>query len=119
MKVLHVKLDNSRDYPIYIGSGLLEQADLLTRHILSKQVAIVSNETIAPLYLAKLQAALPDHQVETVILPDGEQYKTLQYLEKIFDQLLAAAPNFDLRVFQQPSGLDFAAAGRAVHEAAG
>lgn len=89
MKVLHVNLDNSRDYPIYIGSGLLGQADLLARHIRSKQVAIVSNETIAPLYLAKVQAALPDHQVETVILPDGEQYKSLQYLEKIFDQLLA------------------------------
>ncbi|AMK76466.1 MULTISPECIES: 3-dehydroquinate synthase [Methylomonas] len=89
MKELQVALNNDRSYPIYIGSGLLAQADLLTRHIRSKQVLVVTNETIAPLYLAKLQTALGDYQVETVILPDGEQYKTLQYLEKVFDQLLA------------------------------
>lgn len=89
MNVLQVELDNNRSYPIYIGSGLLAQAELLTRHIRSKQVVIVSNETIAPLYLAKLQAVLADYQLASVILPDGEQYKTLQYLEKIFDELLA------------------------------
>ena len=89
MKALQVELNDHRSYPIYIGSGLLAQKELLTRHIRSKQVAIVSNETVAPLYLPKLQAALGDYQLESVILPDGEQYKTLQYLEKIFDQLLA------------------------------
>jgi len=89
MKELRVELNADRSYPIYIGSGLLAQAELLTRHIRSKQVLIVSNETVAPLYLSKLQAALGEYQLETVILPDGEQYKSLQYLEKIFDQLLA------------------------------
>jgi len=89
MKELRVELDKQRSYPIYIGAGLLGQAELLTRHIRSKQVAIVSNDTIAPLYLSKVLAALGDYQTETVILPDGEQYKTLQYLEKIFDGLLA------------------------------
>lgn len=88
MKVLQVELDNARSYPIYIGSDLLSQTELITRHIRSKQVAIVTNETIAPLYLAQLQSTLSDYQLATVILPDGEQYKTLQYLEKIFDQLL-------------------------------
>ncbi|WP_426991316.1 3-dehydroquinate synthase [Methylomonas sp. CM2] len=89
MKELRVELDKQRSYPIYIGAGLLGQAELLTRHIRSKQVAIVSNDTIAPLYLSKVLAGLGDYQTETVILPDGEQYKTLQYLEKIFDGLLA------------------------------
>jgi len=89
MKVLQVELDKSRSYPIYIGSGLLAQPELLQRHIRSKQVAIVSNETIAPLYFEKLKTALADYEIEAVILPDGEQYKSLQYLEKIFDQLLA------------------------------
>ncbi len=89
MKVLQVELDNARSYPIYIGSGLLQQADLLTRHIRSKQVVIVSNETVAPLYLAGLQQALAEYQLEAVILPDGEQFKTLTYLERIFDALLA------------------------------
>lgn len=89
MKELQVALNNDISYPIYIGAGLLAQPELLTRHIRAKQVLIVSNETIAPLYLTKLQIALGDYKVETAILPDGEQYKTLQYLEKVFDQLLA------------------------------
>lgn len=89
MKLLQVELDQNRSYPIYIGSGLLSDGELLTKHIRSKQVAIISNETIAPLYQAKLQAALSDYDCAAVILPDGEQYKTLQYLEKIFDGLLA------------------------------
>ena len=89
MKELQVELNNNRSYPIYIGSGLLSNTELLTRHIRSQQVAIVSNETIAPLYMAKLQAALSGYQTAALILPDGEQYKTLPYLEKIFDDLLA------------------------------
>lgn len=89
MKELQVALNNDRSYPIYIGAGLLAQPTLLTKHIRSKQVLIVTNKTIAPLYLTKLLSALSGYQVETVILPDGEQYKTLEYLEKIFDQLLA------------------------------
>ena len=87
MKVLQVDLQD-RAYPIYIGSDLLQQADLLTRHIRSKQVLIVTNETIAPLYLQTVKNSLQDFVVETVILPDGEQFKTLQYIEKIFDHLL-------------------------------
>lgn len=89
MNIVHVELDANRSYPIYIGSGLLGNPELLTRHIRSKQVAIVTNETIAPLYLAQVQAALSGHDCEAVILPDGEEYKTLQSLEQIFDRLLA------------------------------
>ncbi|MGD0958493.1 MAG: 3-dehydroquinate synthase [Methylomonas sp.] len=89
MKTLQVELGNGRGYPIYIGSGLLNQSELLIRHIPAKQALIVSNTTVAPLFLPKLEAALHDYQLETVILPDGEQYKTLQYLERIFDHLLA------------------------------
>jgi 3-dehydroquinate synthase len=89
MKELIVELNNDRSYPIYIGSGLLNQSQLLTQHIQSKQIAIVSNTTVAPLYLGKLEAALQDYTLQSVILPDGEQYKTLHYLEQIFDQLLA------------------------------
>lgn len=88
MKELQVELNGNRGYPIYIGSGLLTQSALLKRHIRSKQVLIVSNETIAPLYLPTLQTALADYQLESVVLADGEQYKSLEYLEKIFDQLL-------------------------------
>ncbi len=87
MNVLQVDL-KQRSYPIYIGSGLLQQPDVLTRHIRASQVLIVTNETIAPLYLDALRQNLGQYQVETVVLPDGEQYKTLASVEKIFDHLL-------------------------------
>jgi 3-dehydroquinate synthase len=89
MKVLSVELAHNRSYPIVIGSGVLSQADVLSPHIRSQQVMIVTNTTVAPLYLSRLQAALAAYQLESVILPDGEQYKTLAVLEQIFDALLA------------------------------
>ncbi len=87
MKELHVDLKD-RAYPIYIGADLLRQKELLARHIRSQQVIIVSNETIAPLYLHVVQQNLTAFRQETVILPDGEQFKTLEYVSKIFDHLL-------------------------------
>jgi len=78
-----------RSYPIHIGSGLLGRADLLTPHIHGKQVMVVSNETVAPLYLDKTLAGLRGYQTDAVILPDGEIYKTLTVLNQIFDALLS------------------------------
>ena len=78
-----------RSYPIYIGGGLLGRADLLAPHIPGRQVMVVSNETVAPLYLDKIRAALRDFQCDGVILPDGEQHKTLEVMNRIFDALLA------------------------------
>jgi 3-dehydroquinate synthase len=88
MKVLPVEL-GQRSYPIYIGSDLLNQSTLLTQHIKAKQVLVVTNSTIAPLYLATVLQSLANYWVDTVILPDGEQYKTLEYVTQIFDKLLA------------------------------
>jgi 3-dehydroquinate synthase len=88
MKELRVELNNDRAYPIYIGSGLIKQKDTITRHIRSQQVAIVSNDTIAPLYLSMLLELLDEYQTLVIEIPDGEQYKNLAYLEKIFDRLL-------------------------------
>ncbi|MEI7795809.1 MAG: 3-dehydroquinate synthase [Methylococcaceae bacterium] len=88
MKTLTVAL-GERSYPIYIGDNLLAQADLLTCYIQSKQVLIVTNETIAPLYLQSVLQHLSAYQVESVILPDGEQFKTLDSVNVIFDKLLA------------------------------
>lgn len=86
MQTLEVSL-GSRSYPIYIGQGLLG-TDLLRRHIASDQVLVVSNETIAPLYLAPLLADLDGLQCDTLVLPDGERYKTLATLERILDTLM-------------------------------
>lgn len=88
MKELQVELKD-RTYSIYIGADLLRQRQLLTRHIRAQQVIVVTNETVAPLYLARIQQALADYRLEVVILPDGEQYKTLEYVGRIFDHLLA------------------------------
>jgi 3-dehydroquinate synthase len=80
----------ARAYPIHIGSGLLSDPDLYRPHLLGSQVMIVTNETVAPLYLESLRAALIGYQVGEVILPDGEQYKTMEVWNRIFDALLLA-----------------------------
>ena len=87
MKELRVELKEN-SYPIYIGSGLLSQKELLIKHIKSKQVLIVTNVTVAPYYLSFLQKSLVEFQVNTIELPDGEQYKNLENINKIFDHLL-------------------------------
>lgn len=87
MKTLNVAL-GSRSYPIYIGTQLLGNASLLEPHISGKQVMVVSNETIAPLYLEQTLQGLKNFHTESVILPDGEQYKTLDTANLIFDALL-------------------------------
>ncbi|NOQ13438.1 MAG: iron-containing alcohol dehydrogenase, partial [Methyloprofundus sp.] len=89
MNIIQVQL-GARSYPIYIGVDNLCKSDLLTRHIKSKQVVVVTNETVAPLYLEKVKAHLQQYQLEVVILPDGEQYKTLAMMENIFNALLTA-----------------------------
>lgn len=88
-KVLTVDLGEA-SYPIHIGAGLIADVDLFTAHIRGQKLCIVSNETIAPLYLASLKSALEDRGffVSTVILRDGESFKTLQTLNLIFDVLL-------------------------------
>lgn len=89
MSTLTVEL-GERSYPIYIKAGLLDDGELLARHLAHSQLIIVTNDTVAPLYLHRLQAALePGVKVSTVILPDGEEYKTLEVLGRIFDRALA------------------------------
>jgi 3-dehydroquinate synthase len=94
MKTLTVDLGD-RSYPIHIGQQLLDNSDLLTRHIRSKQVMVVSNDTVAPLYLDKVMQGLSGFEATSVILPDGEQYKTLETLNSIFTALLEARYNRD------------------------
>jgi 3-dehydroquinate synthase len=87
MKTLHVDL-GERSYPIFINDDLLGQADLIAPCIPGKQVLVVTNETIAPLYLDKALKSVADFEHEHIILPDGEQYKTLEITQRIFDLLL-------------------------------
>jgi len=85
-KKVQVQLGD-RSYPIYIGSGEIQRADIAS-HIAGQKVLIVSNETIAPLYLELVEKQLAGLQVDRVILADGEQYKNLDNLNLIFDQLI-------------------------------
>jgi len=94
MKTLTVDL-GARAYPIHIGRQLLDSGELLTRHIGSRQVMVVSNDTVAPLYLEKVMRQLSDFDASSVILPDGEQYKTLDTLNSIFTALLQSRFNRD------------------------
>lgn len=83
-------VSEKRSYPIYIGYGILNQIDLVLSHIPQMRVAIISNETVAPLYLGELTAALAKKNIAVIpiILPDGEVHKNWQTLNVIFDALL-------------------------------
>lgn len=90
MQTLTVEL-GERAYPIHIGQRLLSQADLLLPHLKRPQVAIVTNTTVAPLYLEQVSAPLRAQGVSVlpIVLPDGEQYKNAETLDIIYDTLLA------------------------------
>ncbi|MGC8098602.1 3-dehydroquinate synthase [Metapseudomonas otitidis] len=89
MRTLQVDL-GERSYPIHIGADLLSKAELFAPHIAGKQVAIVTNETVAPLYLERLTQSLAGYKVQPIVLPDGESFKNWETLQLIFDGLLTA-----------------------------
>lgn len=91
MQTLSVGLAE-RSYPIHIGDGLLDHVELLLPHIPNKRTMIVSNTTVAPLYLERLSKELESHgvRVQSIVLPDGEQYKNGESLNAIYDALLSA-----------------------------
>lgn len=82
-----------RSYSIHIGAGLLEQVSAYLPTLAGKQIMVVTNSTIAPLYLEKVRQAFANFRVDHVILPDGEQYKTLSTLDHIFSALLEKRHN--------------------------
>ena len=79
-----------RSYPICIGEKLLDQGELLTQHIPGNSALIVSDETVAPLYMSKVENSLSNGNIrhETLVLPDGEEHKNLNVLNNIYDALL-------------------------------
>lgn len=79
----------SRSYPILIGSGLLTRADLLARHIPGRDLLLVTNTTVGPLYAAALKQGLGDRRIVEVSLPDGEAHKTLATVSRMLDVLVA------------------------------
>lgn len=89
MQTLRVEL-GERAYPIHIGERLLAEAALVRPHLDLPRVAVVTNTTVAPLYLRQLSEALQAQDVEviSIVLEDGERYKDWATLNRIYDALL-------------------------------
>ena len=102
-------------YPIKIGPGLLGDGELLDSVIPGRDVCVVTNTTVGSLYLAQLQAALgaprpggrssAARRVAACVLPDGEQYKTLETVGRVFDALVAAKLNRDSTILALGGGV--------------
>jgi 3-dehydroquinate synthase len=104
VQTLQVDVGHSR-YPIAIGSGLLTNREFLDSQIRGRDLLIVTNTTVARLYLVKLTAALASKRVAECILPDGEQHKTLQTAGWVFDALIAKKMNRDATVLALGGGV--------------
>ena len=104
MERLRIEL-GSRSYPILIGPGLLDDAALLGETVTARDLLVVTNSTVAPLYLARLEQGLKGRRVASVILPDGERYKTLDVLARVFDALVEHRMNRDACVVALGGGV--------------
>jgi 3-dehydroquinate synthase len=94
-----------RSYPILIGAGLLRDAALIGNAIAAKQLLIVTNETVAPLYLQQVVDSCAGKKVSTLVLPDGEVHKTLASIARILDALMDARANRDAAVIALGGGV--------------
>ncbi|HUA25875.1 MAG TPA: 3-dehydroquinate synthase [Steroidobacteraceae bacterium] len=88
MDTLRVQL-GSRSYPILIGQGLLGERALFEQHLPARDILLVSNTVVSPLYLSSLENCLRPRRMVAVILPDGESHKTLANVARILDVLIA------------------------------
>lgn len=87
MKRVVVKL-GQRSYTIYVGKGLLGQRSLIQPHVSTTRLLVVTNPIVGPLYLTQTLRSLEGFESEVLILPDGEENKTLEVINRIFDTLL-------------------------------
>lgn len=107
-----------RSYPILIGRRLLDSSALLDETIQARNLLVVTNTTVAPLYLERLKQGLAGRRVEAVVLPDGEEYKTLDSLSQIIDALVATRMNRDAAIVALGGGVvgDMAGFAAAVYQ---
>ncbi len=94
-----------RSYAIHIGPGLIADASLYREALRGQQVMVVTNETVAPLYLQQVLKALEGHEVDSVVLPDGESYKTMATVGTILDRLLERGFSRDCAVVALGGGV--------------
>lgn len=89
METLNVALVG-RAYPIHVGRGIFDRSELICPHLRQPKVGVVTNTTVAPLYLDRFSAPLRGSGIEVleIVLPDGEQFKNWKTLNTVFDALL-------------------------------
>jgi 3-dehydroquinate synthase len=104
VNTLNVEL-GTRSYPILIGDGLLSQPEVLDRHVPARDVLLVSNTTVAPLYLASVVSCLTGRRLVEAILPDGESHKTLTNVARLLDVLVTNRFSRDCTVLALGGGV--------------
>ena len=104
MKTVNVDL-GERSYPIVIGRSLLEGSFDLAKYVQGGDCLVVSNDTVAPLYLKKLTPNLHGRDVSSISIPDGEAFKTLETVRMILDQLVNSGANRDTTVIALGGGV--------------
>jgi 3-dehydroquinate synthase len=104
MKTIHVELA-ANAYPVYLGRGLLSESALWEKHLGGGKTLIISNEVVAPLYLEPLQAALGGRETDVHVLPDGEQFKTVESWYGILDKLIDMQARRDVNIIALGGGV--------------
>lgn len=94
-----------RSYPIHIGSGLLDDHALLRAAIRSRHVLVVSNTTVAPLYLERVLAGLDGFHSASLLIEDGESFKSLDSAARVFDALAKLGANRDATIIALGGGV--------------
>ena len=104
MTTIDVKL-GERSYPIHIGSGLLDDHALWRAAIRSRHVLVVSNTTVAPLYLERVLAGLDGFHSASLLIDDGEPFKSLESASRVFDALVTLGANRDATIIALGGGV--------------
>jgi 3-dehydroquinate synthase len=95
----------ARSYPIVIGSGLLSDKALIAKHVNAKDLLLVSNTIVQPLYAQRITEALASHRIVQATLPDGEQHKTFANISRLMDVLVANRFNRDCAIIALGGGV--------------
>ncbi|MDH3338162.1 MAG: 3-dehydroquinate synthase [Gammaproteobacteria bacterium] len=103
-RIINVELGD-RSYPIVIGRGLLGGGFDLQPYLAGSECLVVSNETVAPLYLDKVMVNVHGCSVESINLPDGEAFKTIETTASVFDKLVASKANRDTTIIALGGGV--------------
>jgi len=104
MRTIDIDLPD-HGYPVQLGRGLLMDGSCWPPHLGDGEILVVSNETVAPLYLDTLVQALGDRQCETLLLPDGEPFKTVDSWQRILDRLVEIRARRDAQLIALGGGV--------------